>query len=196
MWSQFGSAYRSAIQSLRNRRTDYTVAREEQSRLYGTKRPASSKNLGAKKKKLVTWTQKFVCLSDTDCVKVPNAAYMYFLEAAGPGEKKLVIPDVDCSALDLNEVVVEAFPKLIDGGGFEFLRCIPNTRDLKLIDHNTPPRLLKQKVGNGRLFIRPIQKHLSMESITDEQEPSLQVRNKIHCFYSYVIGGTAVSKVW
>ena len=173
MWSRFGTAYRNAVSSLRNSRRE-TASREEQRRLFAGKRPATSTSQsgGTKKKKLVTWTQKFVCLALTETVKVPNAVYKCLLEAAGLGEKKIVIPDAYCTATELNEELMRAFPKLRDSGGFEFLRCIPNTRDLELIDHQTSaqPRLLKQKAGNGKLYIRPIQKDLSMETV-HEQEP-------------------------
>ena len=184
MWSRFTTAYRSAVSSLRNTRRDFTVAREEQRRLYGVKRPKESTNghESAKKKKCVTWTQKFVCLATTNMKRVPNAPYKCLLEAAGFGEKKVVISDVECSTSEFHDQLVESYPKLAIGGGFEFPRCIPNTRDLELIPFETAsvPRLLKQRVGNGRLYIRPIQKDLPMDPAQlelEEDKVSREINN-------------------
>ena len=118
-----------------------------------------------------------MCLSCTDTLKVPNAVYKCLLEAAGLGEKKLVIPDIYSTAIEFNEDLIKIFPKLRDAGGFEFLRCVPNSRDLELIDYKASMdlRVLKQKVGSGRLYIRPIQKGISMDPIHVSEEPPEKV---------------------
>ena len=64
---------------------------------------------------------------------VPNAPYKCLLEAAGLGEKKVVISDVECSTSEFHDQLLKSYPKLANGGRFEFLRCIPNTSDLALI---------------------------------------------------------------
>ena len=116
------------------------------------------------------------------------------LEAAGLREKKVVISDVDCSTSEFHDQLVESYPKLASGGGFEFLRCIPNTRDLELIPFETAsvPRLLKQRVGNGRLYIRPIQKDLPMDPapLELEEDKVLIIRIELKCVWVWVwVGG-------
>lgn len=46
---------------------------------------------------------------------------------AGLGEKKIDIPDIDCTATNFHTLLIEAFPKLVDAGGFELMRCIANS---------------------------------------------------------------------
>ena len=49
---------------------------------------------------------------------------------AGLGEKKIFVPDVECSAKEFNDIIIKAFPKLENAGGFEFLKCAPSIRKL------------------------------------------------------------------
>lgn len=42
---------------------------------------------------------------------------------AGLGEKKISIGNIDCNAEEFREKLLEEFPKLKEGGGFELLRC-------------------------------------------------------------------------
>ena len=67
------------------------------------------------------------------------------LVEAGLGEKKVVIPDIDCTASEFKELLLNQFPKLHDAGGFELLRCISNSQSLELISSTVSrvPRLLK-----------------------------------------------------
>ena len=89
---------------------------------------------------------------------------------AGLGEKKIVVPDISCSADGFKEVLVGAFPKLEGCGGFELLRCIPNSKELEpfSIAVSQSPKMLKSVLGAGRVYIRPIQKSLQLEE--DENE--------------------------
>lgn len=112
------------------------------------------------------WTQRFVCLCSTIADRVPSTqSEKLILEEAGLGEKLVVIPDLDCSPERFHQVLLDAYPKLGFGGGFELLRCRPKSRDLLLISSriSNTPRLLKRRVGNGRVYIRPIQRDLSLE---------------------------------
>ncbi len=105
---------------------------------------------------------KLVCLSSTEAKKVPCSVYdRNVLVSAGLGEKKTVIPDIECSAKDFNEIIISSFSKLNGCGGFELLRCVPNTKDLELISPviAASPKVLKS------VFIRPIQKSLDVNPI-------------------------------
>ena len=43
---------------------------------------------------------------------------------AGLRECKVVIPDVECSAEEFRQVLLEVFPKLSDAGGYLFLASV------------------------------------------------------------------------
>lgn len=65
------------------------------------------------------------------------------------------------------EAYCTEFPKLKHGGGFELCRCLPNSRQLDVltaITHSSPS-ILKDRVGNSRTYLRPLQQDLDMDSI-------------------------------
>ena len=49
----------------------------------------------------------------------------------------------------------ETFPKLSSAGGFQLCWCKPNSRELEPLSRHvmTSPRLLKERVGQGRTYI-------------------------------------------
>jgi hypothetical protein len=140
-----------------------------------------------KKKRLsfTSWNHKFVCLDGRDVDRVPTTqAAKLILEEAGLGEKTIVVPNVDCTPEEFHEVILSAYPKLRDGGGFELLRCKPNSRELLVIGPrvSNTPKLLKRRVGNGRVYVRPVQRDLEL----DAEEDSDDVKGVSVC-YSYNI---------
>ena len=75
-----------------------------------------------------------MCLSSTSADRVPTSqSGKIILEEAGLGEKTVTVPDVDCSPQAFHQLLLAAYPKLESGGGFELLRCKPQSRDLVLI---------------------------------------------------------------
>ena len=78
------------------------------------------------------------------------------------------VPSSACNRLELADL----FPKLTDGGGYELLRTQPNnSRELCVI----PPQsggytveYVKNVVSQAKLFVRPIQKDLSLSSVRSE----------------------------
>ena len=133
-WVRFDNAYKDAVASLRGIRSgsgrNKEVADEQR---YNFKRKGSTKTTEClpKKPKPSSWTHKFVCLSQTDEERVPTTPFAReTLLLAGLGEKKIVI---DCSTEEFHEVLLNCFPKLKSGGGFELLRCLPSTRDFEII---------------------------------------------------------------
>ena len=90
---------------------------------------------------------------------------------AGLGEKKITFPDMDCSAEEYRDQVLEAFPKLTEAGGYEMMCCIPNSRVLEPIAASAlqSPRATHERVGRSRVYLRPYQKDLDTSSI---QEPT------------------------
>ena len=119
-----------------------------------------------------------VCLSSPGDNRVPlTAALKEALIEAGLGAKNIVIPDVSCSRDEFWEIIISNYPKLLGCGGFELLRCVANSRQLELISCNASqsPKLLKAIIGNGRVFIRPIQKDLDLDPIVDKSSPTYDV---------------------
>ena len=60
------------------------------------------------------------------------------------------------------------YPKLRDGGGFELCRCLPNSRNLEALLTSvalSSPVMLKERVGNARTYIRPLQCDLDMDAV-------------------------------
>ena len=102
------------------------------------------------------------------------------LVAAGLGEKKIVVQDIESGWEEFRSLIIDEFPKLGNCGGFEFMRCIPNTKDLEAISVGIAqsPKLLKSVVGSGRVFVRPIQLDLELD---DDYSKSQTVRN--HCMF-------------
>ena len=112
-----------------------------------------------------SWTTRLVCLSATTDNRVPtDPSQKELLLEAGLGEKRICIPDISCSKEEFNKIVVNTFSKLKQVGGYEFLHCVTNTKRLEVISTKVAqsPKLLKTIVGNGRVFIRPIQQDISL----------------------------------
>lgn len=84
----------------------------------------------------------------------------------------ITVPDIDCGGEAFHGLLLDTFPKLRDAGGFELLRCKPNTRELEVIAPriSSNPRLLKRSVANSRIYIRPIQRDLSLAGVDDTEE--------------------------
>ena len=63
----------------------------------------------------------------------------------------------------------KGFPKLNDCGGFELMHCIANFRVLEPLNCSMTTKTLKSHVGQGKLYIRPIQKNLSVISVPQNE---------------------------
>ena len=68
--------------------------------------------------------------------------------------------------------MLDHFPRLKDGGGFQLLKCIPNSRTLEKLSMavHTSLTLLKQRVGSSRTYIRPLQRDLDLTPVDESQE--------------------------
>ena len=60
----------------------------------------------------------------------------------------------------------EHYPSLQHSGGFEFFKCV---RTLEKLSSSclSSPSVLKRRVGSAKIYIKPIQKDLSMTAIVD-----------------------------
>lgn len=138
-----------------------------------------------------SWTHKFVCLAYTDQEKSCSSnAEKNELTLAGLGEKKITIPDIDCSPQEFRKCITTAFPKLNAGGGFEYLKCTPSTRKLEIIPFgiSNSPRRLKAWIGTANIYIRPIQ--INLDLCTSEEFNNNEVRN-----YSIRLGPIAAINI-
>ena len=97
------------------------------------------------------------------------------LISAGLGEKKIMIPDVSCSCKEFQNTLINEFPKLEDAGGFELLRCIPNSKTLEKMSPSvsTSPKMLKGVIGSGRIYIRPLQRDLCLSELDTANTPEV-----------------------
>ena len=92
------------------------------------KRPLFERQPAAKRSKQASWTHNFVCLANSNQTKPPTAGWEreLFLEA-GLGEKKISFSNIDCSPKEYRDKLCSVFPKLMEAGGFEFMRCCSNS---------------------------------------------------------------------
>lgn len=134
-----------------------------------------------------------MCLADTYSSRVPSNIEKQQLSKAGLGLRRIQL-----NLEDSEEEVIEklssdelsderdptsfvGFPQLKECGGFELMQCLPNSRDLAVIDSNLGAKLLKAKLGGsqGKVFIRPIQRSLSKKSICED----ILSERKEECLY-------------
>ena len=109
-------------------------------------------------------TVKFFCLALTTQHNIPNCEEKQHLLVAGLGEKKVSLPEV-ANASDLTIALKETYPKLQDSGGYELLHARPSSRELNLIHEGEKGYtidFLKRFVGQGCVYIRPIQCDLDL----------------------------------
>ena len=87
------------------------------------------------------------------------------LMQAGLGGKTLNFVE-STDAEEFHEDLLETFPKLRTGGGYELLRT--NDRNTRTLDVILPPpsgytvAYLKSVAGQARIYIRPLQKDLDL----------------------------------
>ena len=113
---------------------------------------------------------KMFCLSSPLDTHVPSTiAYKETLCKAGLGEKTVVVPNALCSRDEFWSVITSAYPKLLNCGGFELLRCMTNSRELEPISRSVAksPKLIKSVLSNRKIFIRPLQKDLDIGVMDD-----------------------------
>lgn len=159
-----------ALHALRSVRQHITQKGQREQRTnfapYSIKKAKASK--GKENKRLRGCSLKMICLSSPQDDRVPTtAAQKEVLMEAGLGAKNVLIPDMSCSREEFWDIITSNYPKLLRCGGFELLRCMANSRALELISRNISqsPKLLKAVIGNGRVYVRPLQKDLDLEPI-------------------------------
>ena len=125
-------------------------------------------NRGGKRK--VAWKHSFVCLALRNQTKVPTSDQEKDeLFEAGLWEKEIPFSSLDLDAQGFRDVILEHFPKLRDGGGYQLCKCLPNSRRLEPLSVlvQSSPQMLKQRVGSTRTYIRPLQRDLDLSQVTE-----------------------------
>lgn len=168
-WRSIRNRYESTLSLLREARNG-SIAAEHRHNFASRRRSSGMEHGKSKCPKLSSWTHKFICLAYTDQEKPwSSTAEKNELTLAGLGEKKISIPDIDCSSREFHDCITATFPKLGGGGGFEFLKCTPSTRKLEVIPYSISScaRRLKAWIGTANIYLRPIQMNLDL-SASDE----------------------------
>ena len=90
-----------------------------------------------------TWTAQILCLADRQQTKIPNSIEKQILHNAGLGLKKIKFEVSDNTQQVVDTIMSDekagggepiGFPQLRQSGGFELRRCLPNCRELRMID--------------------------------------------------------------
>ena len=112
-----------------NRRSD--KMRKELSQAFKRKSGAATNTIG-KRSKRTAWKHTFVCLAFYSQRKIPTTeSNRDELFEAGLGRKEIEFTSLDLEPKDFRELIYETFPKLREGGGYQFCRCKPNSRELQ-----------------------------------------------------------------
>ena len=125
-----------------------------------------------------TWTGQFMCLSSPYTSKVPNSQEKQILYKAGLGMKKIKFFSGDGEQDVYNKLTSEdpengGFPKLKGCGGFELLQCTANCRNLEVLKCAMSVKELKNHIsGQGKIYIRPIQRSLSTIPLVPQRNES------------------------
>ena len=138
------------------------------SEVYGP--PSQRRGRKSKKVKLSMWEHEFVCLADCHQVVPPSPMEKAELIRAGLGPKKLNLLDFG-EPWEFHGDVMAAFPKLAEGGGYELMRTQQgNNRELCVIPSQSGgyTEYIKNIVSSAKIYIRPIQKNLSLSALVNE----------------------------
>ena len=80
------------------------------------------------------WRHKFVCLAYVGQDKMPMSDYdKEELYQAGLGEKEIIFKSLDLSQQQFRDVLMNEYPRLRDGGGFQLLKGNLYTTSLKAL---------------------------------------------------------------
>ena len=125
-----------------------------------------------------------MCLADRLAVKVPSSSEKQILQKAGLGikrikfdDEKAVLETITSSEVNSKTGQTIGFPKLIECGSFELMNCMANCRNLSTLDCAWSVKSLKANIGGlSHIYLRPIQKDLCTEPLTEETRNKRKVQ--------------------
>ena len=124
-------------------------------------------------------------------MEVPSNGYKTQLSNASLGEKKMTF-EKKSSCNYFHEKLLESYPKLKEGGGYELMRTkFRSTSKLEILQpkgnagHNVLD--LKEMVASARIYVRPLQNDLSLEQIEHASLVSspLIMTSSLYCNISF-----------
>ena len=112
--------------------------------------------------------ESHICLSATNQESLPDGEDRATLQIAGLGEKRITL-NADADGYEIYQDLPYHFPKLCDSGGFELPEGGGKQLDvIPAPDCGYSVPYLKAVVHHAKIFIRPLQKDLSLDP-TKEQ---------------------------
>lgn len=145
----------------------------EHRRLFGYaakgKQPKRGKSVS--KQKVPTCSLKFVCLASVNAIKPPTTVKeRTMLSNAGLGDSTVTF-HVDGNSTHFHDKILEAFPKL-SSAGYELLLYDRSGENSSFYHLKPPyvPKKLKEVAGQCKIYIKPLQKDLVIDSSNEEEE--------------------------
>ena len=128
----------------------------------GSKRQAELTTTTPSKISKSPWSHKFVCLGSMKANKTPTSTEKALLSSVGLGEKVIKFRSHQTMLDEFQDVLKSEYPQLENCGGFDLLKCKPNSRNLEEIPFMVtyPILRIQQLVSTGRIYIRPLQNDL------------------------------------
>ena len=121
-----------------------------------------------------TWKGQFMYLSDIHAEKLAIPTEKVVLQKAGLGFKKIKF-DLETDEVSVyNQLtsssscnsqpdeLTSGYSQLQNCGGFELMKCMPNCKVLESLQCQTSAKNLKAVAGQGKIYIRPIQRSLTV----------------------------------
>ncbi|XP_048854380.1 uncharacterized protein LOC125722238 [Brienomyrus brachyistius] len=137
-----------------------------------------------------TFTHRFFCLANRRQELVPGTAEKYELEKAGLGERRLTFSDKFCTAAEFANILLSHYPALHDCGGYQLLRIRGSSRSRMLAVIDCPsngytPHYLctSANIGQAIIYVRPLQKDISLQNLTQTQEDESVTQCMVTCMY-------------
>nr|XP_023661160.1 uncharacterized protein LOC111840491 [Paramormyrops kingsleyae] len=137
-----------------------------------------------------TFTHRFFCLANRRQEVVPGTAEKYELEKAGLGERRLTFSDKFCTATEFTNMLLSHYPALHDCGGYQLLRIRGSSRSRTLAVIDCPsngytPHYLctSANIGQAIIYVRPLQKDISLQNLTQTQEDESLTQYMVTCMY-------------
>ena len=120
-----------------------------------------------------TWTHKFFLCGSSMCSQVPTTREKIEHRLAGLGERDIVFHK-DANAEHVQKKLIESYPVLKECGGYEMMRSVVGScKSLEVL--LVPPggykvHYLKSCLLQSKGYIRPIQKQLSLEPLSENDD--------------------------
>ena len=147
-----------------------------------------------------TWTGQFICLSDIHAKKNPTPIKKAVLQKTCFGFKKIKC-DIEADEVSVYnplassssgnsqpDELTSGYAQLQNSRGFEMMKCIPNCKVLESLKCQISAKSLKTAASQGKIYIRSVQRSLSVLPLKSEASPcstSTLKEKYVHCHKEY-----------